>query len=149
MAIEAGSKAVADAGIAPSEVGAVIVATCSMPTPITNAAARVADGIGAGPVPDPVYVTVSIGVAVLDETRRDLTDLLAEIAALRGRLIRAMRRGLLNHEGVKRHEYLTGRRRLTPSPAPLNLRPATPGSYTAGLAPSRARSAALRAMPQR
>jgi 3-oxoacyl-[acyl-carrier-protein] synthase-3 len=50
MAIEAGSKAVADAGIAPSDVDAVIVATCTMPTPITNAAARVADGIGAGPV---------------------------------------------------------------------------------------------------
>jgi 3-oxoacyl-[acyl-carrier-protein] synthase-3 len=41
---------VADAGIAPSDVDAVIVATCTMQTPITNAAARVADGIGAGPV---------------------------------------------------------------------------------------------------
>jgi diguanylate cyclase (GGDEF)-like protein len=39
----------------------------------------VATGPGAGDTP--VYVTVSVGVAVLDETRRDLTDLLASADA--------------------------------------------------------------------
>jgi len=38
-------------------------------------------GIGGGAIPEPVHVTVSIGVAVLDETRRDLTDLLASADA--------------------------------------------------------------------
>jgi len=38
-------------------------------------------GIGSGTGAEPVYVTVSIGVAVLDETRRDLTDLLASADA--------------------------------------------------------------------
>ncbi|MQA12135.1 MAG: beta-ketoacyl-ACP synthase III [Pseudonocardiaceae bacterium] len=46
MAITAGSKALADAGIAPSDVDTVIVASCTMPTPIPNAAAQVADRIG-------------------------------------------------------------------------------------------------------
>ncbi|GAA1301438.1 beta-ketoacyl-ACP synthase III [Saccharothrix xinjiangensis] len=46
MAVEAGAKAVADAGLAPSDIGAVIVATCTMPSPIPNAAAQVADRIG-------------------------------------------------------------------------------------------------------
>ncbi|WP_033437258.1 beta-ketoacyl-ACP synthase III [Saccharothrix sp. NRRL B-16314] len=46
MAAEAGAKAVADAGLAPSDIGAVIVATCTMPTQIPNAAAQVADRIG-------------------------------------------------------------------------------------------------------
>lgn len=46
MAIEAGSKAIADAGLAPSDVDQVIIATCTMPSPIPNAAAQVADQIG-------------------------------------------------------------------------------------------------------
>jgi 3-oxoacyl-[acyl-carrier-protein] synthase-3 len=46
MAAEAGAKAVADAGLSPTDIGAVIVATCTMPTPIPNAAAQVADRIG-------------------------------------------------------------------------------------------------------
>ncbi|QQQ77789.1 ketoacyl-ACP synthase III [Saccharothrix sp. 6-C] len=46
MAIEAGLKAVADAGLTPSDIGAVIVATCTMPSQIPNAAAQVAHRIG-------------------------------------------------------------------------------------------------------
>jgi 3-oxoacyl-[acyl-carrier-protein] synthase-3 len=46
MAVEAGSKAVADSGLSPSDIDAVIVATCTMPTPIPNAAAQVASRIG-------------------------------------------------------------------------------------------------------
>ncbi|WP_367131085.1 beta-ketoacyl-ACP synthase III [Saccharothrix sp. HUAS TT1] len=46
MAIEAGAKAVADAGLTPSDIGAVIVATCTMPSQIPNAAAQVAHRIG-------------------------------------------------------------------------------------------------------
>jgi 3-oxoacyl-[acyl-carrier-protein] synthase-3 len=46
MAVEAGSKAVADAGLAPSDVDTVIVATCTMHHPIPNAAAQVAYKIG-------------------------------------------------------------------------------------------------------
>lgn len=46
MAIEAGSKAVAHAGLAPADVDQVIIATCTMPCPIPNAAAQVADQIG-------------------------------------------------------------------------------------------------------
>jgi len=46
MAVEAGSKAVADAGLAPSDLDTVIVANCSMPSGIPNAAAQVADRIG-------------------------------------------------------------------------------------------------------
>jgi diguanylate cyclase (GGDEF)-like protein len=38
-------------------------------------------GIGSEGMTEPVHVTVSIGVAVLDETRRDLTDLLASADA--------------------------------------------------------------------
>ncbi|NUT52479.1 MAG: ketoacyl-ACP synthase III [Saccharothrix sp.] len=51
MAVEAGAKAVADAGLAPSDIGAVIVATCTMPTQIPNAAAQVADRIGVKAAP--------------------------------------------------------------------------------------------------
>ncbi len=47
MAVEAGAKAVADAGLTPSEVGTVIVASCTMPNGIPNAAAQTADRIGA------------------------------------------------------------------------------------------------------
>ncbi|GAA4424112.1 ketoacyl-ACP synthase III [Actinokineospora soli] len=46
MAVIAGSKALADAGLAPSDVDTVILANCTMPTPIPNGAAQVADRIG-------------------------------------------------------------------------------------------------------
>ncbi|MBB5152900.1 beta-ketoacyl-ACP synthase III [Saccharopolyspora phatthalungensis] len=46
MAIESGAKAIADAGLAPSDVDQVIVATCTMPGNIPNAAAQVAHQIG-------------------------------------------------------------------------------------------------------
>ncbi|MER2091442.1 beta-ketoacyl-ACP synthase III [Saccharopolyspora rectivirgula] len=46
MAVEAGSKAIADSGLAPADIDTVIVATCTMPGPIPNAAAQVADRIG-------------------------------------------------------------------------------------------------------
>jgi len=47
MAVEAGAKAVADSGLTPSDVGTVIVANCTMPSGIPNAAAQTADRIGA------------------------------------------------------------------------------------------------------
>jgi 3-oxoacyl-[acyl-carrier-protein] synthase-3 len=46
MAADAGSKAIADAGLSPSDVDTVVVATCTMPNPIPNAAAQVAHRIG-------------------------------------------------------------------------------------------------------
>ncbi len=46
MAAEAGAKAVADAGLAPTDIEAVLVATCTMPSQIPNAAAQVAHKIG-------------------------------------------------------------------------------------------------------
>jgi 3-oxoacyl-[acyl-carrier-protein] synthase-3 len=46
MAVEAGERAVKDAGLTPTEVDTVIVATCTMPTPIPNAAAQTAERIG-------------------------------------------------------------------------------------------------------
>jgi 3-oxoacyl-[acyl-carrier-protein] synthase-3 len=46
MAVEAGARAVKDAGLEPTQVDAVIVATCTMPDPIPNAAAQVAHRIG-------------------------------------------------------------------------------------------------------
>ena len=46
MATEAGSRAVKDAGLTPAEIDTVIVATCTMPTPIPNAAAQTAERIG-------------------------------------------------------------------------------------------------------
>ncbi|WP_197320445.1 beta-ketoacyl-ACP synthase III [Saccharomonospora sp. NB11] len=46
MAVTAGAKALADAGVAPSEVDTVIVPNCTLPAPIPNAAAQVADRIG-------------------------------------------------------------------------------------------------------
>ena len=46
MAADAGSKAVADAGLSPADVDTVLVATCTMPNPIPNAAAQVAHKIG-------------------------------------------------------------------------------------------------------
>jgi 3-oxoacyl-[acyl-carrier-protein] synthase-3 len=46
LAVEAGQKAFVDAGVDPSEVDTVIVATCTMPNQIPNAAATVADRVG-------------------------------------------------------------------------------------------------------
>ncbi|HEX5401508.1 MAG TPA: beta-ketoacyl-ACP synthase III [Pseudonocardiaceae bacterium] len=46
MAAKAGAKAIADAGLTPSDLDTVIVATCTMPTQIPNASARVADMLG-------------------------------------------------------------------------------------------------------
>ncbi|QYN40610.1 ketoacyl-ACP synthase III [Pseudonocardia sp. DSM 110487] len=46
MAAEAGSRAVKDAGITPTEIDTVIVATCTMPNGIPNAAAQTAERIG-------------------------------------------------------------------------------------------------------
>ncbi len=46
MAVTAGAKALADAGVAPADVDTVIVPNCTMPAPIPNAAAQVADRIG-------------------------------------------------------------------------------------------------------
>ncbi|MFC4945642.1 beta-ketoacyl-ACP synthase III [Pseudonocardia sp. GCM10023141] len=46
MAVEAGTRALKDAGLEPSDVDTVILATCTMPTPIPNGAAQVADRIG-------------------------------------------------------------------------------------------------------
>ena len=51
MAVDAGSKALADAGLAPSEIDAVLVATCTMPSYIPNAAAQTADRIGVHAAP--------------------------------------------------------------------------------------------------
>jgi 3-oxoacyl-[acyl-carrier-protein] synthase-3 len=46
MAVDAGSKAIADAGLSPSDIDTVLVANCTMPNPIPNAAAQVAHRIG-------------------------------------------------------------------------------------------------------
>jgi 3-oxoacyl-[acyl-carrier-protein] synthase-3 len=46
MAVEAGSKAIAAAGLSPSDLDTVIVANCTTTSPIPNAAAQVADLIG-------------------------------------------------------------------------------------------------------
>ncbi|SFB59196.1 3-oxoacyl-[acyl-carrier-protein] synthase-3 [Amycolatopsis marina] len=46
MAVVAGQRALADAGLEPSDVDTVIVPNCTMPAPIPNAAAQVADRIG-------------------------------------------------------------------------------------------------------
>ncbi|MFI7674348.1 beta-ketoacyl-ACP synthase III [Actinophytocola sp. NPDC049390] len=46
MAVEAGSKAIAAAGLSPSDLDTVIVANCTATAPIPNAAAQVADLIG-------------------------------------------------------------------------------------------------------
>jgi len=46
MAVEAGGKAIADAGLAPSDLDTVVVATCTMPTAIPHAASQVAERIG-------------------------------------------------------------------------------------------------------
>lgn len=46
MAVDAGARAVKDSGLAPADIDTVIVATCTMPQPIPNAAAQTADRIG-------------------------------------------------------------------------------------------------------
>ncbi|MGB3441153.1 MAG: beta-ketoacyl-ACP synthase III [Actinophytocola sp.] len=46
MAVEAGSKAIAAAGLSPSDLDTVIVASCTATAPIPNAAAQVAELIG-------------------------------------------------------------------------------------------------------
>jgi 3-oxoacyl-[acyl-carrier-protein] synthase-3 len=46
MAVDAGSKAIAAAGLSPSDVDTVLVATCTSTVPIPNAAAQVADLVG-------------------------------------------------------------------------------------------------------
>jgi 3-oxoacyl-[acyl-carrier-protein] synthase-3 len=46
MAVEAGSKAIAAAGLTPADLDTVIVATCTSMAPIPNAAAQVAELIG-------------------------------------------------------------------------------------------------------
>jgi len=48
LASEAGGKAIADAGLAPSDIDTVLVATCTLPTSIPHAASQVADRIGIG-----------------------------------------------------------------------------------------------------
>ncbi|MBI1758360.1 MAG: ketoacyl-ACP synthase III [Actinobacteria bacterium] len=47
LATQAADKALAASGLAASDIDLVVVATCTMPTPIPNAAARVATRIGA------------------------------------------------------------------------------------------------------
>ncbi|MBW0101781.1 ketoacyl-ACP synthase III [Pseudonocardia sp. KRD-291] len=47
MAVAAGRAALTDAGLDPADLDAVVVATCTMPNPIPNAAAQVADRLGA------------------------------------------------------------------------------------------------------
>ncbi|WP_300008214.1 beta-ketoacyl-ACP synthase III [Pseudonocardia sp.] len=46
LAADAGTRAVKDSGLDPAEIGAVIVATCTMPNAIPNAAAQTAERIG-------------------------------------------------------------------------------------------------------
>lgn len=46
MAVTAGKRALADAGLEPTDVDTVIVPNCTMPSPIPNAAGQVADRIG-------------------------------------------------------------------------------------------------------
>lgn len=46
MAVAAGGKALAASGLAPTDVDLVIVATCTMPSPIPSAAAQVASRLG-------------------------------------------------------------------------------------------------------
>jgi 3-oxoacyl-[acyl-carrier-protein] synthase III len=51
MAVDAGAKALADAGLAPSDIDAVLVATCTMPSYIPNAAGQTAERIGVRAAP--------------------------------------------------------------------------------------------------
>src|SRR4051794_38809073 len=47
IASEAARKAIADSGVQPSEIGLVVLATCSLPHPIPGGAAQVAAALGA------------------------------------------------------------------------------------------------------
>ncbi|GAA0463516.1 beta-ketoacyl-ACP synthase 3 [Streptomyces olivaceiscleroticus] len=49
MAVEAGKEALTEAGADPGDVDAVVLATCSMPSPMPNGAAQVVDRLGCGP----------------------------------------------------------------------------------------------------
>ncbi|MGQ0575001.1 MAG: beta-ketoacyl-ACP synthase III [Pseudonocardia sp.] len=60
MAVEAGALAVKDAGLVPTDLDTVIVATCTMPDSIPNAAAQVAERIG---VPAPGAFDVNTACA--------------------------------------------------------------------------------------
>jgi 3-oxoacyl-[acyl-carrier-protein] synthase III len=60
MAAEAGSRALKDSGVEPADIGAVIVATCTMPDTIPNAAAQVAHRIG---IPAPAAFDVNTACA--------------------------------------------------------------------------------------
>lgn len=51
MAVDAGAKALADAGLAPADIDAVLVATCTMPSFIPNAAGQTAERIGVHAAP--------------------------------------------------------------------------------------------------
>jgi 3-oxoacyl-[acyl-carrier-protein] synthase III len=51
MAVDAGSKALADAGLTPCDIDAVLVATCTMPSYTPNAAGQTADRIGVRAAP--------------------------------------------------------------------------------------------------
>ncbi|MDX8050140.1 beta-ketoacyl-ACP synthase III [Lentzea sp. BCCO 10_0798] len=46
MSVIAGSRAIEDAGLTPADIGGIIVATCTMPSTIPNAAAQIATKIG-------------------------------------------------------------------------------------------------------
>ncbi len=48
MAVSAGAKALASAGIRPDQVGLVLLATCSMPGPLPGGSPEVASRLGAG-----------------------------------------------------------------------------------------------------
>lgn len=60
IAAEAGALAVKDSGLEPSEIGAVIVATCTMPNALPNAAAQTAELIG---IPAPAAFDVNAACA--------------------------------------------------------------------------------------
>ena len=50
ISAHAGRAAVADAGLTPADIDAVIVATCTPPSPVPNTAAQVATAVGAGDI---------------------------------------------------------------------------------------------------
>ena len=60
MAAEAGTRALKDSGVEAADVGAVIVATCTMPDTIPNAAAQVAHRMG---IPAPAAFDVNTACA--------------------------------------------------------------------------------------
>ena len=60
LAVEAGARALEDGQLTPDDVDAVVLATCTMPTPIPNAAAQVASRIG---IPAPAAFDVNAACA--------------------------------------------------------------------------------------